>query len=63
MPGKDNNILTCNPGEKCMRVPFIIYDDLECIPEKMSTCPNDPEKSSTTKKNKVSGYSLYIQSI
>ena len=35
-----------------MKVPFIIYADLECLPEKMSTCINNPNESSTTKKNK-----------
>ena len=43
-----------------MKVPFIIYADLECLLEKMNTCHNNPEKSSTTKINKhtPSGYSL-----
>ena len=45
-----------------MKVPFIIYDDLDCLLEKMSTCHQDPKKSSTTKINKhaASGYSLFI---
>ena len=44
-----------------MRAPFVIYTDLECLLEKMSTCHNNPEKSSTTKINKhtPSGYSLF----
>ena len=44
-----------------MKVPFIIYADLEPLLEKMSTCHNNPEKSSTTKINKhtPSGYSLF----
>ena len=44
-----------------MRVPFIIYADLECLLEKMNTCHNNPENSSTTKINKhtTSGYSLF----
>ena len=44
-----------------MRVPFIIYADLECLFEKMNTCHNNPKKSSTTKINKhtPSGYSLF----
>ena len=56
-----NKILKYNHGEKSMRAPFIIYADLECLPEKISTCHNDPEKSSTTKINKhtPSGYSLF----
>ena len=58
---EDNKILKYNHGEKSMRVPFIIYSDLECLLEKMSTCHNDPEKSSATKVNKrtPSGYSLF----
>ena len=44
-----------------MRVPFIICANLECLREKMDTCHNNPEKSSTTKINKhtPSGYSLF----
>ena len=44
-----------------MKVPFIIYADLECLLETMNTCHNNPEKSSTTKINKhtPAGYSLY----
>ena len=43
-----------------MKVPFIIYADLESLLEKMNTCHNNPEKSSTTKINKhtPSAYSL-----
>ena len=58
MPTKDN-IIKYNHGEKSMKVPFIIYADLECLLEKMSTCINNPNESSTTKINKhtPSGYS------
>ena len=61
MPIKDNNIIKYNHGEKSMKVPFIIYADLECLLEKMSTCINNPNESSTTKINKhpPSGYSLF----
>ena len=43
-----------------MKVPFIIYADLESLLEKMNSCHNNPKKSSTTKINKhiPSGYSL-----
>ena len=46
-----------------MKAPFIIYADLELLLEKMSTCHNNTEKSSTTKINKhtPSGHSLFIQ--
>ena len=61
MPTKDNNIIKYNHGEKSMKVPFIIYADLECLLEKMSTCINNPNESSTTKINKhtPSGYSIF----
>ena len=44
-----------------MKAPFIIYADLECLLEKMSTCINNPNESSTTKINKhtPSGYSIF----
>ena len=61
MPTKDNNIIEYNHGEKSIKIPFTIYADLECLLEKMSTCQNDPNKSSTTKINKhtPSGYSIF----
>ena len=67
MPTKDNNIIKYNQGEKSIKLPFIVYADLECLLEKMSTCYNTPEESSTTKINKhtPSGYSnlLIVHSI
>ena len=61
MPTKDNNITKYNHGEKSMKVPFIIYADLECLLEKMITCTNNPNESSITKINKEtpSGYSIF----
>ena len=52
MPNENN--------EKSLKVPFIIYADLECLLEKVDTCSNNPEKSYTEKKakHKPSGYSL-----
>ena len=63
MPEEDIEILMYNQGEKSMKVPFIIFADLESLLEKMNICPNNPEKSSTTKTNKhtPSGYSLFTQ--
>ena len=53
-----NKILKCNYGEKLLKVPAIIYADLECLLEKMHLCRNNPEKSYTDKKTKhtLSGY-------
>ena len=59
MPKEDNKILKYNHGEKTMKVPFIIYAELELFLQKMSTYVNNPKKSSTNKINKhtPSGYS------
>ena len=58
---EENKILKYSHGEKSMKVPFIIYADLESLLAKMNTCNNYPEKSSTTKINEhtPSGYSLF----
>ena len=61
MPTKNINIIKYNHGEKSMKLPFVIYADLECLLVKMSTCINNPNESSTTKINKhtPSGYSIF----
>ena len=61
MPTKDNNIKKYNHREKSMKLLFVIYADLECLLEKMSTCINNPNESSTTKINKrtPSSYSIF----
>ena len=60
----NNNVQQCrkyNNGEKSIKVPFIIYADLESLLEKNSTCHNNPKKSSTVKINKhtPSGYLFF----
>ena len=37
MPEEDNKILKYNPGEKSLKVTFIIYADLECLCENIDT--------------------------
>ena len=61
MPHKDNNTIKYNQGEKSIKLPFVIYADLEFLLEKISTCQNNLNESSTTKINKhtPSGYSLF----
>ena len=61
MPTKYNNLIKYNPGEKSIKLPFVIYADLECLLKKMSTCQNNPNESSTTEINKhiPSGYSIF----
>ena len=39
MPEQNNKILKYNQGEKSMKVPFIIYADLECLLEKNEQLP------------------------
>ena len=61
MPNEDNKIIKYNQGEKSIKSPFIINADLECLLEKINTCYNYLEESSTTEINKhtPSGYSLF----
>ena len=61
IPTKDNNIAKYNQGEKSIKLPFVIYADIECLLEKMCTCINNPNESFTTEINKhtPSGYSIY----
>ena len=61
MPNEDSKIIKYNQGEKSIRSPFIIYADLECSLEKISSCYNNFEESSTAEINKYtpSGYSLF----
>ena len=44
-----------------MKRPFIVYPDLECLLEKMSTCHNDPKKSLKKQLKKVNIKLLVIQ--
>ena len=61
MPTKDNNIIRYNQGEISIKLPFVVYADLECLLEKMSTCQNNLNELSTTEitKHVPSGYSLF----
>ena len=61
MPSNDNNLINYNKSEKSLKLPFIIYADLECLLEKISRCYNNPNLSSTTKINQhfPSGYSIF----
>ena len=61
MPNEDNKIIKYNQGEKSIKLLVIIYADLECLLEKIRTCHNNPEESSTTEiiKYTPSGYLLF----
>ena len=60
MPDEENKILKYIPGEKSLKVPFIICADLEYLLKEICTCSNNSDKSYTEKKaiHKPSGYSL-----
>ena len=49
MPKEDNKI-KYNPGEKPMKVPFIIYADLKSLLERISTSRNNPKVISNYNK-------------
>ena len=61
LPSNENNFIKYNQGEKSLKMPFVMYADLECILKNMSTCYNNPEISSTTKISQhiPSGYSIF----
>ena len=48
------NILKYRPGDKSLKVSFIIYADLECILKKEQSCQNIPTNSYTEEKAKLS---------
>ena len=58
---KKGETLEYHSGVKSMKAPYIIVVDIESLLRKMDTCVNDPNKSSTEKKNKheICGYSLF----
>ena len=45
IPKEDIKIFQYNQRQKSMKVPFIIYADVEPLLEKMSTCHNNTKKS------------------
>ena len=62
MPEAGKSILKYSSGDKSLKVPFIIYADLECLLKKEQSCQNNPKNSSTPRKakDKPSGYSLSL---
>ena len=62
MPNEDNKSLNYNHGEKSLKVPFIIYADLECLLEKMQNNVKIISKN-LTKREKISLYLLVTQGI
>lgn len=58
---KEENILKYNPGEKSLKVSFFTYTDMESLHDKIDTCHNNPEYSSTSKTDEYPAfvYSLF----
>ena len=59
MPTKLNKFLKYNHGEKTLKIPFVIYTDLECLLLKQQSCQNNPNESYTKPKviHELCGYS------
>ena len=47
MPDEKHNILKQSDGMKSLRIPFVIYADLECLLPKQRSCQNNTDKSYT----------------
>ena len=54
MPNKFEKILKYNPGEKSLKVLFVIYANLECLLEKTDSCQNYPKKFLQKKRLRIS---------
>ena len=63
MPNECKKTLEYNHGEKSLKVPFIIYLDLESSLPKMHACQNNIEKSYTERKakHKTSGWATIVK--
>ena len=46
---KEHEKIKYLPREKSLKVPFIVYADLECLLKKMLSCKNNPENCYTEK--------------
>ena len=52
MPEKGKNILKYILADNLLKVPFIIYADLECLLKVEQSCQNNPKSSYTERKAK-----------
>ena len=57
---KKNNTLKYREGAKSLKIPHVIYADLECLLLKQQSCQNNPNNSYTEREaiNEPCGYSL-----
>ena len=60
VPTKFNKISKYNYGEKSLKIPFVVYVDLEYLLLKQQSCQNNPNESYTDRKavHESCGYSL-----
>ena len=60
MPSEKDKIVEFKHYMKFDKMPYIIYGDIESLIKKIGGCENNPEKSSTTKRDKhiPCGYSM-----
>ena len=60
---EEGSITKFKNENRSLRVPYVIYADFEAITEKISTCENNPEESSTLQyqKHTPSGFCYYIK--
>ena len=64
MPAEKNNTLKYSEGTRSLKMPYVIYADLECLLLKKQSCRNNPDKSYTEQKarHEPCGYSLDLVS-
>ena len=61
MQEEGKNILKYSPGDKSLKVTFIIYADLECLLKKEQPCQNNPKNSYTQRKAKEKTDANFIE--
>ena len=49
---ENNKIIKYDHTEKFMKTQFLIHADMDCFPERINTCHNNPKKPATTKITK-----------
>ena len=64
MSTEKNNILKYSEGTKSLKIPSVIYADLECLLLKQKSCRNNLDKSYTERKaiHEPCGYFLDLVS-
>ena len=64
MPAEKNNTLKYSEDTRSLKMPYVIYADLECLLLKKQSCRNNPDKSYTEQKaiHEPCGYSLDLVS-